>query len=299
MKFNVVALLVLAVTMFTSCKPSWKKSKDGKFEYMVHSAGKGEAIKEGDFVTFNFRIRGGKEEIESSYKTGRPARINGLPAEAGANVMMQPFFLMHEGDSMTVRMLDDSIKIMMNLKDKIKDGEKLEIDFKVTKVISKATMDAQRKSVEEAQAAILTDSSATKARSASVDADLAKHIAEYKAGSLADIKTTASGLKYVVHEMGTGKVAAKEGIAFVYYDGMLTATAKQFDSSFKRGDAYPVVVGVGSVIKGWDEALALLPEGTKATLFIPAALAYGDRAMGTDIPANAELAFYIEIKKVI
>ena len=57
-------------------------------------------------------------------------------------------------------------------------------------------------------------------------------------------------------------------------------------------------VGVGNVIPGWDEALTMLPEGTKATLFIPSNLAYGDQQSGP-IPANSDLVFYIEFQKIL
>ena len=80
------------------------------------------------------------------------------------------------------------------------------------------------------------------------------------------------------------------------YYGTLT-DGSMFDNSFQRGTPFRFAVGTGQVIKGWDEGFALLPEGSKATFFIPASLGYGasDRPK---IPGNSELVFYVEVEKV-
>ena len=77
------------------------------------------------------------------------------------------------------------------------------------------------------------------------------------------------------------------------YTGKLTNDTV-FDSSVKRGQPYEFKLGAGQVIKGWDEAIQLLQVGDKATLKIPANLAYGDRSNGM-IPANSTLIFDVEL----
>jgi FKBP-type peptidyl-prolyl cis-trans isomerase len=79
---------------------------------------------------------------------------------------------------------------------------------------------------------------------------------------------------------------------------MLT-NGKKFDDSFERGTPIPFTLGVGQVIQGWDEGIALLKEGDKAVLFIPSELGYGETGAGADIPPNAELVFYVELVTVI
>ncbi len=109
------------------------------------------------------------------------------------------------------------------------------------------------------------------------------------------VVTTESGLQYQVIKKGKGKMAQKGQIAVVNYTGTLT-DGKVFDSSLKEGrKPFEVPVAEGRVIKGWDEALQLMNVGTKLKLFIPSELAYGDRAMGADIPAGSVLIFDVEL----
>lgn len=99
-----------------------------------------------------------------------------------------------------------------------------------------------------------------------------------------------------VIEEGDGETITNGATAEVNYAGWTLSDGKQFDSSFERGQAFPVTVGQGQVIKGWDMGLEGLKSGTKAILTIPGDLAYGDNASGGR-PAGT-LVFYVEIGKV-
>lgn len=111
-----------------------------------------------------------------------------------------------------------------------------------------------------------------------------------------DTIVTASGLRYIITEKGNG-IKPEEGAKVdVHYTGSLTNDTV-FDSSYKRNQPFSFTLGQGRVIKGWDEGVALLNEGDKATFIIPADLAYGSRATG-NIPANSTLIFQIELLKV-
>jgi len=107
---------------------------------------------------------------------------------------------------------------------------------------------------------------------------------------------TASGLKYKITQLGSGPRAKAGDIVSVHYTGKLTNDTV-FDSSVKRGQPFSFKLGQGQVIKGWDEGIALLNVGDKAVFTIPAALGYGERAMGK-IPANATLIFEVELLKI-
>ena len=130
-----------------------------------------------------------------------------------------------------------------------------------------------------------------------IEAMTMKNIADYKANGIKDLKTTDTGLKYVIHSEGNGALPIKGENVKVYYYGATVADAKKFDSSFGRGAAFTVPLGTGGVIAGWEEALLLLKKGTKATVFIPGKLAYGEAGVPNMIAPNAELAFYIEVLK--
>ena len=109
------------------------------------------------------------------------------------------------------------------------------------------------------------------------------------------VKTTASGLQYKVEKEGTGPQPKATDMVTVNYRGTLI-DGTEFDSSYKRGQ--PATFPVNGVIKGWTEALQLMKQGAKYQLFIPANLAYGERAMGPDIGPNATLIFDVELQDV-
>lgn len=108
---------------------------------------------------------------------------------------------------------------------------------------------------------------------------------------------TNSGLEYVETQAGTGAQAVAGKTVSVHYTGKLT-NGTVFDSSYKRGEPIAFSLGAGQVIKGWDEGIALMKEGGKATLTIPPELGYGQRGAGGVIPPNATLIFEVELVSV-
>lgn len=118
-------------------------------------------------------------------------------------------------------------------------------------------------------------------------------LAENKAK--AGVVTTASGLQYMVEKEGTGAKPAATDRVRVHYTGRLL-DGKVFDSSVERG---PAEFGVNEVIKGWTEALQLMPVGSKWKLYIPSDLAYGDRGAGADIKPGSTLVFDVELLDLV
>jgi FKBP-type peptidyl-prolyl cis-trans isomerase len=103
------------------------------------------------------------------------------------------------------------------------------------------------------------------------------------------------GLQYKVLTPGSGPKPTANDTVTVNYRGTLL-NGKEFDSSYKRGQ--PATFPVGGVIKGWTEALQLMPVGSKWQLFIPADLAYGDRGAGGDIGPGETLIFEVELLSI-
>jgi FKBP-type peptidyl-prolyl cis-trans isomerase len=106
------------------------------------------------------------------------------------------------------------------------------------------------------------------------------------------VKTTASGLQYVVEKEGSGAAPKETDTVVVNYRGTLL-DGTEFDSSYQRGE--PAPFPVNRVIKGWTEALQLMKPGGKYKLFIPSNLAYGPGGAGGDIGPNATLIFEVEL----
>lgn len=104
-----------------------------------------------------------------------------------------------------------------------------------------------------------------------------------------------SGLQYKILQAGTGPKPTAADTVVCNYKGTLI-DGKEFDSSYKRGQ--PATFPVGGVIKGWTEALQLMPVGSKWQLFIPPDLAYGDRQAGADITPGSTLVFEVELMSI-
>jgi FKBP-type peptidyl-prolyl cis-trans isomerase FklB len=109
------------------------------------------------------------------------------------------------------------------------------------------------------------------------------------------VVTTASGLQYKILKEGTGPKPTATDTVTVNYRGTLI-NGTEFDSSYKRNE--PATFGVGQVIKGWTEALQLMPVGSKWQLFIPSDLAYGERSPGAEIGPNSTLIFDVELLSI-
>ena len=108
---------------------------------------------------------------------------------------------------------------------------------------------------------------------------------------------TDSGLRYKIIQKGSGAQAEKGKSVSVHYEGSLD-NGQVFDSSYRRKDPITFTLGIGQVIQGWDEGIALLKEGDKARFVIPSYLGYGERGAGGVIPPNATLVFDVELVKV-
>lgn len=118
----------------------------------------------------------------------------------------------------------------------------------------------------------------------------AKELEELTAG----MNRTDSGLYYKITREGSGDHPAKGKNVSVHYRGMLL-DGTVFDSSYQRNEPIAFPLGLGQVIKGWDEGIAILKKGSSAKFLIPSQLAYGSRGAGGVIPPNASLIFEVEL----
>jgi FKBP-type peptidyl-prolyl cis-trans isomerase FklB len=109
------------------------------------------------------------------------------------------------------------------------------------------------------------------------------------------VVTLPSGLQYKILTQGTGpKPTATDSVVCNYRGTLINGT--EFDSSYKRGE--PATFPVSGVIKGWTEALQLMPVGSKWQLFVPSDLAYGERSPGPEIAPDSTLIFEVELLSI-
>lgn len=293
-------LLVAAfAALFIACGGNSLTSPSG-YKYIKHTNATGAAPSVGDYGFVHISVYQDDSLVNSTYQMGRTVPmvvpdLTQIPEDqkgvGKANPVADVLAFMKVGDSITVEIPIDSA---MRKSPSLTNAKKLAYGIVLMEVKNKEQYDQyiqeQRKVAEEKTNAI-------KSQEAAIATQLGGIVKDYKAGTNKDkIKSTASGLKYLVIEEGTGKQAVAGKSVDVMYYGMLP-NGEEFDNSYKRGEPISFPLGQGQVIRGWDEGIALLKEGSKAVLFIPSDLGYGDQGTGK-IPGKSELMFYVELQKV-
>lgn len=253
---------------------SMSKTENG-FSYQMHTDIEGDAPETGYLSVFNLTQRFDDTIVYSSLERGRAERIV-IPTNAAMRGKPSPVIdilkMLSPGDSASIYVLTDSLG--PNLQPWQQEKNFLIYDIAVSDV----------KNLKDAENAAATT--------------VAELQAAYKNGTLENIQTASNGLKYLIIEEGTGTKAESGKVVSVDYFGVTAEDGTMFDNSFGRGEAYRFPLGAGRVIKGWDVGIEGLNTGTKAALFIPADLAYGEAGSPPKIAPNAELIFYIELQGV-
>lgn len=291
---NQISSLIAALFILFSCGGGPKKTATG-YEYKFYKDEPGQNATAGQVAYFDFEIVDDKANVIQSTK-GNPQPPNILlPAKDDKIVKQNPIIsLLYNcsvGDSVGLIMPKDSIP---NAGPQYENVAFFEYKIKINEIISeeehKARIDEFRKE-EEAKL------EATKAREAEIGALATTTAAAYKAGTLEGLQEGPQGMKYIIHEEGTGPKAVNGQFATVQYYGYLE-DGTMFDNSFKRGKGYGFKLGQGSVIKGWDLGIPLLNKGAKATIFIPSELGYGKRGSPPNIQPDTDLIFYVELENI-
>lgn len=230
---------------------------------------------------------------------GKPVEFGfGKPTFAGD--IIEAIGYMSPGDSIIC--IADADAVFTNAKNKkpdfIKKGDKITYYIKLVGIKTKAQLQKEQQAQFEKQ---------MKEQMAKQQKELAKRVAiedkdlqtYFTKNGLTPIKTP-SGLYYLITEKGNGNLPGSDDTVTMNYTGQLL-NGKLFDSntdsSFKHVAPFSFTLGRGMVIKGWDEGVALLPQGSKAKFFIPSYLAYG-AAERPNIPANSILIFDVELVNI-
>ena len=274
--FNKLCLFAVSIIFLAACNSNKVEVKDGlKFQKHDHD-GNGKLAKMGDIMTFHLTLKNAKDStLKDSRKEGAPVVAQVQKAQF-VGAFEQGLLLLAKGDSATFFVPVDSLfKGYPQLPPVFTKGTDVRFTVKVVDIQSETEFQASRTKSAEKQKS--TDA-----------ATIASFITK---NNLTNVQKTESGLNYVITSPGTGaQVAAGDSIT-VKYTGKLSS-GKVFESN-----TFPLQVGRGMVIPGWDEGLQKFKQGGKGTLLIPSGLGYGDQGNPT-IPANSVLVFDVEILTV-
>lgn len=280
----------------------FEKTEDGDYEDKGKIAATDTTgARVGEVMTFHWQIKNGADSVFADTRTQGPGMPIVLP-------LMEPSMkgglenalaMMSAGDSGVFKINADSLfanSFQQPLPPFIKPGSMITFFISVDKVQSRTEAEADymkmmEKQMQEAQ---------TKA-AGQTKVDDAK-IQEYiKKNNLGNVQKTESGVYYKVVQEGKGPQAKAGSDVSVHYV-LSFLNGKELESSRKNpngnGEPFTFTLGQGQVIKGWDEGIAQLKEGSKAILLVPSPLAYGDQDRGPDMPANSVLRFDVELVDV-
>ena len=228
------------------------------------------------------------DEIDSSLKHDVPGILS--MANAGPGTNGSQFFITHKATpwldgkhTVFGRVISDQ-----NVVDAIRKGDKL---TKV-EIIRVGDMAESFKADQEAFDTLLRE---LREKAGKAEHEKNKDMDALINEKWPDAKETSSGLKYVVIKEGSDDKKPKRGaLVSAHYTGKLLDGTK-FDSSYDRNKPLQFPVGLGRVIKGWDEAFLDMKKGEQRVLIIPSNLAYGSRGAGSAIPPDATLVFEVEL----
>jgi len=208
-----------------------------------------------------------------------------LPAPTFRGSIEDGILMMHKGDSASFIFSADSFYLKTNkmneLPKYIRPGEYLNIYIKLVDVKPRKELEENQRKQEEELAKLKEEE--------------LKKLDDYIQKNKITVKPTNSGLYYIELKKGSGEKITPNSVVKVHYRGELI-DGTEFDKSEGK-DPIEIIVGIGEVIPGWDEALQMMQKGTKAKIIVPSSLAYGKQHAGP-IPPYSTLIFTLEVVSV-
>jgi len=250
----------------------------------------------GDFVYFKMDLYDHQDSLLQSYGGQDPLPSSEILDPTDENRMRNPLIdviaFLSVGDSAAIIVPADSVG---GLPPSMAGTPHIEYHVVPTEIV---TAEEQASRMAKLQAEQMAAIEEMKQELPRVEALTQSTLADYKAGRL-DVKTTPGGVKYFIHERGDGNLPVAQNMVTMNYYGLTVSDGKRFDDSFSRGRGYQFRVANDQVIQGWHDIAPFLPLGSKASVFIPSGLGYGERGSPPNIGPGAELYFYMEVADLI
>lgn len=274
MKFKNVVFVFAMVGVFLSCNQFKMTETEEGDRFQIHQKGTGKLIEDGDILTLNMKIY---TELDSIFRnTWEEGKTIEVPARRGEfrGSFENALFHLSEGDSATVYVNADSLFNSIGQPLPVGVPEHSDLKFLV--------------SIKSVQSLAEFQKSMESKRTGEAD-QIAKFVNEKYAKAV----KLENGIYYLTEKEGSGATVATGDTVTVSYVG------KFLDGNvFDQNNPFTFPVGLGYVIRGWDEALKTMKKGQKSTFIIPSDLAYGERGAGATIPPFTPLIFDIELFEI-
>ena len=297
--FYSFGLAVVCTSLFSACNSTGSSTEivttENGIQYIHHIQKNGTKPQAGNYAFFQLEVFVDDSLLHSSRKVKDNPLIKIPTKEQGKqspNPVVDVLSYMSVGDSVTII---ESLDSMPHRPPGFEKYDNLTYNVVLVDVKSEEeykVFSEEKQKIQKEKALVV------KARLPKITEFCNQVLIDHNLGKLTDkfIETT-SGIRYIIHEEGTGEIpVAGESITVHYYGTLMDGT--EFDASFNRGVPLVFAVGQGRVIEGWEEGLTLLKRGTKATLFIPSQLAYKEAGNPPVIPPKSDLVFYVELLDV-
>ncbi len=280
-----------ALTMLLQSCGDYKTADSGlKYKIIVDSAGPN--IETGSVAFVNMRYTNEKDTFESAKANmGQPLPLRIPDSATFKGSLEEGLTMLSQGDSASFIISTDSLyKNIFHepLPQDIKPGGTTTFYIRVLNVLSKDSVKALEEKRKEQMLASQIQ------RQLQLQTDTVA-ILDYCKRNKITPKRTPDGVYYTIRKAAEGTTIMPGDTAQTFYTGKLL-DGTTFDSNVGK-EPFPVIVGMGQVIRGWDSGLMALKKGEKATLLIPSPLGYGERGAGGAIPPNSVLIFDVEILK--
>ncbi len=307
-RFTVAILLCgfsLQVTAQNPATPNFKKTGTGIDYFFAIDKPGSLKPREGDQIRINMVSIVGNRYLYNSFQQnkGKPVEF-GVAKPAFKGDIIEVISLMTAGDSVVCLM--DADNVYKNTKQKkpdfVKKGDKIQYMIKLVSIKTKDVLQKEQQAniAKQLKEQMAKQQKEEQKQAAIQEKELQKY---FIANNITPLKT-ASGLYYIIKEEGKGDKPVMNDTVSLNYRGKLvdgTIFDSNIDSAFHHMTPFEFPLGVNRVIKGWDEGVALLPLGSKATFIIPSRLGYGAQGMpgnannAKGIPANSILIFDVEL----
>ena len=305
-KFNYLFIITFLGTLLTACDGGGDyQTTDSGIKYKYISKGGGEEAKPGEVMILNMVYKDGKDTVLfSTLDQGDPMPMPVDSTWKDDGSIYEVFRLLKKGDSVEIKITAEGFYIKtarQPLPDSIDAKSLFTFNIGVEDVMAMDSFRTYQMKIFEKQqerAAIRAMEQLKK------DKDI---IENYLKENNIEAQSTESGLRYVVLEEGKGPQASQGDSVVVDFTGS-TLDGKMFYTSNRKmaeekgvleeGNPYEplsFVIGAGRMIPGVEEGISLLKEGSKARLYLPSEMAYGERGAGPDIKPNQVLSFDVEL----